>query len=419
MEIGKMNQYQQNIQASPKKGNAGNAVFFNTTDAFKPGTKDDKPLPDLKKAAEALFKQEVSEIKDLWENKEEGIVYAANGSRVILGSYNDEVKAVDPVDGKSLWKAKIKGFVTEGKDGTLYVSGPNKSINALDPRTGQEIWSKSFESETRIFNMSDDGTLYARSGGKVFALDPKTREITAECKVVGDPAIGKNGMVFGGGPDAHKVTAYDLKTGEQKWEAKTEGMVRCAPAIGKDGTVFVGMVKTDNMVALDPDTGKEKWSFKASGGIVISPVVGEDGTVYLGDIGRPSHLYAIDPDTGKEKWSFEGKDNFRSGISFLPDGTITAPTGCDLNAINPDTGNLRWSKRAKSYVFKPPVTGTEGKLYFGTNGMGMHCIRDSKLLENELAEAAERGEITPDENKRITQGEGFIDIGGIKLKVNK
>lgn len=419
MEIRNLNQYQQMPQTLSGKSSSDGAVFFNTTDAFKPGTPEDKPLPDLKKAANVLFKQENMEMKDIWENETHGIVYAANASRVILGSYNDEVKAVDPVDGKSLWKTNTKGFVKEGKDGTLYVSGPNKSINALDPRTGQEIWSKSFESQVKIFDQGDDGTLYASSGGKVIALDPNTRKITAECKVVGDPAIGKNGMVFGGGPDAHKVTAYDLKTGEQKWEAKTEGMVRCAPAIGKDGTVFVGMVKTNNMIALDPETGKEKWSFKASGGIVISPVVGKDGTVYLGDIGRPSHLYAIDPDTGKEKWSFEGKDDFRNGIAFLPDGTITAPTGCDLNAINPDTGNLRWSKKAKSYLFAPPVAGTEGKLYFGTNGKGMHCIRDSAVLNSELEKNTTDGEAAQKENPQITRGEGFIEIGGVKVEVRK
>ena len=418
MEIRNFNQYQQNANKPSVKGSSGNAVFFYTTDAFKPGTKDDKPLPDLKKAAEALFKQEVSEIKDLWENKEEGIVYAANGRRVVLGGYDTEIKAVDPSDGKLLWKSEVKGMLQEGKDGTLFAAGGRKSITAVDPSNGKEMWSKDFPSEVRIFDMADDGTLFARSGGKVFALDPKTREITVECKVIGDPAIGKNGMVFGGGPDAHKVTAYDLKTGEQKWEAKTEGMVRCAPAIGKDGTVFVGMVKTDNMVALDPDTGKEKWSFKASGGIVISPVVGEDGTVYLGDCGRPSHLYAIDPDTGKEKWSFEGKDDFRDGISFLPDGTITAPTGCNLNAINPNNGSLRWSKRAKSYVFKPPVAGTEGRLYFGTNGKGMHCIRDSAVLSSQLEKSMTPEETAQKEDPQITKGKGFIDIGGVKLKVN-
>ncbi len=422
MEIRSQNQFQQNIQASGRKDVAGNAAYFNITDAFKPGTLEDKPIPDLKKAAETLFGKPVSQIQEVWENDENGLVFAANSSRVILGGYNVNVKAVDPIDGKLLWKSETKGFVKKGKDGTLFTAGEDRAITAVDPKTGKAVWQKEIGQNVRIIDVADDGTLYCRAGGKFLSLDPQTREIKAEFPIQGDPVVGKNGMVFGGGPDRNKVTAYDMNTGKKKWEADTEGMVRCAPAVGKDGTVYVGMVTSNSMIALDPETGKQKWSFKAGAGIVISPVVGEDGTVYVGDVGHieiKPHLYAVDPDTGKEKWSFEGKDDFRSGISFLPDGSLTAPTGCTLNSLDPQTGKLRWSMEAKSYVFAPPVAGKEGKLFFGTNGRGMHCIRDSKLLEKELEEDIAKGEIDPEKDQQITRGDGFIDIGGVKLKVNK
>lgn len=413
MEISNITNNHYNINSHPEKTNVNNAVFFNTTDAFKPEAADNKPLPDLKKLAEVLFKQEQ------WENRENGIVFTANSERVILGSYNQVIKAVDPDDGKLLWKSEIKGSVSEGKDKNLLVSSFDNSIIALDPKTGKEVWSKSFKDEIRIFDMADDGTLYAKSKGNVLAINPDTHEIERECPVTGDPVIGKNGMVFGGGPDRNKVTAYDLNTGEQKWEADTAGMVRCAPAVGKDGTVYVGMVVSNSMIALDPETGKEKWSFKTDGGIVQSPVVGKDGTVYVGDCGNPAYLYAVDPETGKEKWRFKGDNDFRNGISFLPDGTIAVPTGTTLNAINPDTGNLRWSKKAKSYIFAPPVAGSAGRLYFGTNGQGMHCIRDSAVFNAQYADSLTEKEAATSANPQITKGEGFVEIGGIRLKVNQ
>lgn len=425
MEIKNFSQYQQTPNVALGKSTSGNAAFFNTTDAFKPGTGNEQPVPDLKKAAEQLLKKKPGlsgdnlDLRDLWENGEYGVVYAADSQRVLMGGYNTEAKALDPTTGKVLWKSDVQGSVTVGKDKTLFVSGPKNFITALDPNTGKELWRKDMGTDCGIFKVADDGTLYARDGRQVIALDPNTREITGQCNVVGDPVVADNGMVYGGGPDAYKVTAYDFKTGEQKWEVKTEGMVRCAPALGKDGTVYAGMVVSNSMVALDPDTGKEKWTFKASGGIVTSPVVGPDGTVYLGDCGRPSHLYAVDPDTGKAKWVFEGKDDFRDGIGFLPDGTVTAPTGCIMNAINPEDGSPRWAKKAKSYLFATPVTGTEGRLYFGTNGQGMHCIRDDMLIDFEYAKAKGEGQAPPPEDLHITTGKGFIEIGGVKLKVNK
>ena len=438
MEIRNINQYQQNTNTPSAKGKPDNTGFFNTADTFKPSTPDSKPPLDLKKATKTLFRNEVNE---LWENGESGVVYAANGKRVVMGGFNTEVKAVDPNDGTLLWKSKIRGFIQEGKDGILYAAGGvktethidasgaksvtfagergGKSITALDPSTGKEIWHEDFPSEIRIFKIADDGTLFVRSEDKVLAVDPKTRKITGECKVPGEPAIGKNGMVFAGGPFENKLYAYDIKTGKKKWKVKTEGVMRSTPTVGKDGTVFVGMWASDSMIALDPETGKQKWSFKAGGDIVLSPVVGEDGTVYLGDCGKPSHLYAIDPDTGKQKWSFEGRDGFKGGISFLPDGTITASAGRYLYAINPDNGRTRWSMTAKSEIFNSPVTGTEGRLYFGTKGQGMHCITDSVLQGQGWEKTLANNEIAREVNLQITMGNGFIDIGGVKLKVNK
>lgn len=419
MEIRNLNQQKHNIKSPSGKHSFDNAASINTTDAYEPGLEFDKPLPDLKRAAEVLLKVNKAELEDIWENNVEGIVGAADGERVVLGSYNNYAEAVCPDTGKLLWKSDTIGLITEGKDKTLMTSGPDKFITALNPDTGKAIWKKEFPSQVRIFDVADNGTVYARSGNKIYAMDPKTREITGECQVGGDPAIGKNGMVVSGRPDAKTVTALDFKTGEKKWEVETKGPVRCAPGIGKDGTVYAGIASSGGLVALDPDTGKEKWTFNTEEGIGMSPVVGPDGTVYVADRSFPGRLYAVDPDTGKEKWNFQGKDEFKSGIDIMPDGTVLAPTGTDIYALNPGSGRLRWSKKAKSYVYAPPKVGSEGRLYVGTNGHGMHCFRDSHLLMDELR----RNPLANDdsagkEDLQITKGKGFIDIGGVKLKVN-
>ena len=421
MKVGSNQQFTHNINTGSGKVKAGDASYLNITDSFKPGGEAKNEVPDLKKAAQVLLKRDDDrEIKDLWDNEQHGIAYAANSERVIMGGYDQEVTAVDPGNGEVKWKSEAKGFVKEGKDGTLYVSGKGKTLHALDPKTGKDKWSKEFDREIKVMDLGDDGTIYARSGKNIIALDPDSQQIKQSCEVIGDAIINKDGMAYSGGPDDYKVRAYDLKSGKMKWETKTVGMVRCAPAVSKDGkSVYVGEVESNRLVAYDADTGKEKWHFDTGHGIVIPPAVNEDGTVLVGNVWPGSKLFGINPDTGKPKWEFQGKDDFRQDFTFAPDGTLFAPTGCFVNAFNPANGKLRWKKRGKSYIVKSPVVGTEGRLYFGTNGQGMHCIQDSKMVEHYLTEEMGEPPAEADKNLTIEQGKGFIEIGGVKLKVNK
>jgi len=418
MEIRNINQFQN--KALPKgagKAESGNAAYQNITDSYKHSDKKDAAPPDLKTAAELLLKKDDRQLIDLWENDQDGIVYAANSSRVVLGGYDTEITAVDPGNGELKWKSERKGFVKEGKDGTLYVSGQENTLRALDPKTGKDVWHKDFKDDIDIFEIGDDGTIYAQTGGNVVSIDPNSHEVKNECKVVGDPVMGKNGMVFGGGPDANRVTAYDFKTGEKKWEIPTEGMVRCAPAVGKDGTVYVGEAGSGNMIALDPDTGKKKWEFKTVSHIVASPAVGPDGTVYVGSCDYS--LYAVNPDTGKEKWSFKSNNDFRETVGFAPDGSVLANNGRNVYALNPQTGNPRWSKGGKSYIYGPPKVGSRGRLYFGTNGRGMHCIKDSLMDRKGISSEFSKSKKDLMEDLKIRQGKGFVDVGGVRLRVNK
>jgi len=421
MEIKRTSQFQQGSNLNrPGKTDTKKAFFQNITDSFKPGDKEAEPVPDLKTAANILLKKdEPTEIMELWENKEAGLVFHADDYRVIMGSYNDKVKAVDPGNGKVLWKTEHKGFVRKAKNGTLYVSGTDSNIYALDPKSGKDLWSIDLKGNARIFELGDDGTIYARAGKKLFAVDPKSHKVKNEFEFIGDPVMGKNGMVFGGGPDQYKVRGYDLKTGEKKWEISTEGMVRCAPAVGKDGTVYVGQVVSNKVVALEPDTGKKKWEFQAGDGIVASPAVGEDGTVYVGDKWPSGTLYALVPGNGKPKWTFKRKgESFTNTVSFGPDGTVFATSGCNLFALNPNNGKIKWEKKAKSYLYRGPEVGTDGRLYIGTNGQGMHCLKDPSMIMPDTSEEISGNMTAVEKDLTIEKGEGFVDIGGVKLKVS-
>ena len=422
MKIGSNQQFTNNMRTGSDKTGTGDASYMNITDSFKAGGKANDEVPDLREAAQRLFEgKKGREITDLWEKEQHGIAYCANDKRVIMGGYGTKVAAIDPGNRRLLWESESKGMVHEGKDGLLYVSGGRKELAALHPSTGIRVLNKEFDSEVKVLKVGDDGTVYARTGKDIVALDPDSLEIKNSCEVIGDAVINNDGMIYSGGPDAHKLRAYDFKAGKLKWETDTVGMVRCAPAVSKDGkTVYVGEVKSNSLVAYDTQSGKEKWRFDTGGGIVASPIVNEDETVIVGTVSPGSALFGVNPDTGKPMWQNRSRSDYSKEMNFGPDGTLFVPVGCFVQAFNPSTGKLLWEKKGNSAVFRGPVAGAEGKLFFGTNGKGMHCIQDHALTRFYLNQNSKNDPSKEaDKNPVIEQGKGFVDIGGVKLKINK
>ncbi|MGA2621124.1 MAG: PQQ-binding-like beta-propeller repeat protein [Thermoguttaceae bacterium] len=127
--------------------------------------------------------------------------------------------------------------------------------------------------------------------------------------------------LFLGSPNDGSVTAYDTRTGGEKWKFYTEGPVRCAPACWK-GKVYTGS-DDGHLYCLDAKTGAVVWKFRGApadrpdrrqlgnehlvsfwpvrGGPVIA-----SGTVYFGAGIWPIFgvfVHALDAETGRPKWT--------------------------------------------------------------------------------------------------------------------
>jgi len=150
--------------------------------------------------------------------------------------------------------------------------------------------------------------------------------------------IAKGVAYFGSSAD-HKVYAFDLDTGQQRWTFFTGGPIRFAPTIA-DGRLFVG---SDDgwLYCLAADDGSLLWRFR--GGPRREMIMGNQqmmsrwplrtgvgvdaGTVYFSAGMWPSegiHVYSLGADSGKEVWH-----NDTSGTSYVaqPHPTAFAMTG--------------------------------------------------------------------------------------------
>lgn len=184
------------------------------------------------------------------------------------------------------------------------------------------------------------------------------------------------------------VTAFDRKTGKQKWRAAWDGSltvpffaarngswIRSTPALDGD-TLYVAGIR-DVLVALDAATGRERWRVdfvKEFGapppdfGFVCSPLVGPDG-VYVQAGGG---LAKVDKVTGKVRWRALTDGGGMMGSAFSSpvfaklDGKdqLLVQTRTKLVGVEPAAGGVLWERTIPAFrgmnILTPLPVGPDG-----------------------------------------------------------
>lgn len=133
------------------------------------------------------------------------------------------------------------------------------------------------------------------------------------------------------------VRAFDLQSGKQAWQYKSDLRLSGGPGAG-NGLVVVGTLD-GQVIALDAATGAEKWQAKVPNEVIAAPVVG-DGVVFVRS--NDGRVTALASDTGERRWfwtnelpSLTVRGNapvvVGPGVVFAAsdDGTVTALSAND------------------------------------------------------------------------------------------
>lgn len=137
------------------------------------------------------------------------------------------------------------------------------------------------------------------------------------------------------------VHAFDLQTGKQVWEFRTEKdanvRVSGGPGVG-EGLVVVGGLDGE-VIALDAATGEKKWQAKVPNEVIAAPAIGMGSVFVRSNDGR---VTALDAASGERRWfwvqevpmlSVRGNDSPVLGPGFVfvgnDDGTVTALSATD------------------------------------------------------------------------------------------
>lgn len=291
----------------------------------------------------------------------------------------EKVICVDAASGDLIWEAINNVFLSDApaervgwssvvadvETGNVYALGLGCYFQCLDGETGKVCWNHS---------MSEEYGMLSTYGGRT------------NYPIVFENLVIISGVTTGWGENAipaHRVFAFDKRTGQAVWSANTrprpEDTTYCTPIIttfnGQAAMVFGGGDGT--MYALEPRTGREIWKYDASQrGINTTPLV-QDGIVYCGhseqntsDTDVLGALFAFDGRTHgqiAEKdllWKIPARTVGRSQPLLLNDRLYTVDDGATLWVTDARTGKDIGHQKLGRIMFGSMTYG-DGKIYVG------------------------------------------------------
>ncbi len=204
---------------------------------------------------------------------------AIAGGRVVFGSSDGHVYALDAATGRPLWTYDARISVHSPPaitDGRVFIGTWDTRLLALDAADGHLLWR--FQ------------------GGK----DAKNGVLQG---MVAAPAVD-GGTVYMGARDGF-LYAFDAASGAMRWRYDAHGSWVVASVAVDGATVYTATSDTTKFIALDKATGRERVGVDMRVWTYASPVVAGRVAFAAAMDGR---LYAFDARTGKRLWQWRSPE---------------------------------------------------------------------------------------------------------------
>ena len=240
-------------------------------------------------------------------------------------------------------------------------------------------WNRSLGGSGLASPATAGNTVYAVSGGSLFAFDSLGNELWSyNCASTGSssPSVGTDGTIYVASTDSN---LYALNAdGTLKWKKSIGASSDASPTLGSDGSVYVG-ASTGKFTAFNSD-GSVKFTYTAGSAVSSSAAIASDGTIYFGcDDGC---LYAL-KSTGALKWKFSTSpaSAVRSSPAIGTDGTVYfGATGGYFYAVY-SGGTQRWRASTDGGVYSSPAIAADGSIYFGCRDDKLYCLNSNGAVK--------------------------------------
>ena len=295
---------------------------------------------------------------------------------VYVGSYDNNLWAIDAKKGDFIWK-----YATEGGIGAspalqppyVFVGSVDRSLYAIDSRKGTIQWTyqtngKIFSSPRallgHIFFGADDSILYAvkTTNGQL------AWRFESQGPIRSTPAISTEHEMIYFGCENGDFYGLDLR-GDMKWRFKARRAIISSPVV-HEGMVYFGS-NDSTLYALDARSGFTNWRFRARKPVVSSPAFA-DGTLYFGSADQ--NLYALDGVSGKELWKFETEGQIASSPLVYENIVYFGSDDSYVYALNASTGDIMWKFKTEGPVSSSPVA-SDGIVYVGSTDHRLYALK--------------------------------------------
>jgi len=306
----------------------------------------------------------------------DGVVYTTNMDTVL--------HAVDAAGGETLWSAPIeRAGVPVVADDWVVAATDTGSLVAFDRANGDRTWTVELS--------AGDPYLYAApTAAAGLALVPTSLGLSAFDLATGERrweyplglSVGRHpavveGTVYATAGDAY-LHAVDAGTGARVWWEKTSGPMETPPAV-VEGTVYAATTG-GTVLAVDAETGAREWTAAVDARVERLAVDG--GFVY---VGGDDGLTAIRADSGERCWRYGGFDaSYAGGIAASPDRVYVTASGGDVGgtddtvvALDPTDGGVEWRFDSGDHRLTSGPAVVDGAVYVGgvVSGTGLATVR--------------------------------------------
>jgi outer membrane protein assembly factor BamB/lysophospholipase L1-like esterase len=298
----------------------------------------------------------LEEPSERWANGTTSAVVAHDDGWLLVG--DDEIKAVDRVDGSERWATSFATSISAATPGTdlVAVGFIDGSLVALDGSTGGTRWTAQLDGTVLAPLVEDGRIVAATASGTIAMLSPDSGEelwrISAG-PLPGPPAIVGDALVAVSPQDG--IQAFDPSTGELRWRADANAPATLVSADHDDVVVIAG----SSVLALDPASGVGRWQTDLSEPIdAPASIDGDIVTV----VGREGTLAAIDRATGELRWRIGLEGRFRTAPTIGAEAIAVTSSGGVVWGVDRQLGRIAWRLPSAGPAAGPAIAHGSGSL---------------------------------------------------------
>jgi len=295
-------------------------------------------------------------IKPLWKFKCEdeirGTPAISQGS-LFIGSYDNNLYALDASNGEFQWKYPTEGGIVSCPailDGNIYVGSEDKLLHVVSQRSGKVVWTYYTDGPVRsspriaeghVFIGSDDGYLHAinvNTGRMVWRFE------SADA-IRSTPLVLSEMVYFGS--EVGDFYAIDFR-GDLKWRFHAKRAITSSAVGTKQALYFTSMDSV--LYALDPNNGWVLWRYRMGKASISTPCIADD-LIITG--AADGFIYAVEAKSAKEVWRFRTEHQVNGSPVIYKDSVYCGSVDGNLYCLEYRTGRLRWQ-----YGTEAAITGT-------------------------------------------------------------